>query len=393
MEQEACHLCAEFESVYFFPLYYNNRDESQRKLPTNAKVIPPPIPVSKASRASLFLRAILFKPLALVPFIAELPKALRTRSWRTIRRCLVDFIDYAIVAASEQLTIAKKLKGSLHYFYWSTGWAYQIAHEMRLINFNSVVRVHGGDIYLERSDGYIPLRGKVLLNSNNILAVSQMAKEYAVATFSVDSKNVEVARLGAKFIGLNPEPNGINPIKLVSASNIVEEKRVKLIVDALCHIINFQVEWVHFGDGPLMQELSMACAKLPSNIEYKLMGWQSQATIYKYYKENPIDAFINVSAHEGVPVSIMEAMSFGIPIIATNAGATRELNVEYAGILLPVDVSPKEVAIAIQQICTKQWRTKRESAHATWQSNWSADTNYRASTRFLRNLAEISRKQ
>lgn len=35
--------------------------------------------------------------------------------------------------------------------------------------------------------------------------------------------------------------------------------------------------------------------------------------------------FINVSSSEGLPVSIMEACSFGIPIIATNVGGTAEI--------------------------------------------------------------------
>ena len=38
-----------------------------------------------------------------------------------------------------------------------------------------------------------------------------------------------------------------------------------------------------------------------------------------------IDLFINTSSSEGVPVSIMEALSVGIPIIATDVGGTKEI--------------------------------------------------------------------
>ena len=44
-----------------------------------------------------------------------------------------------------------------------------------------------------------------------------------------------------------------------------------------------------------------------------------------YYKNNIIDIFINLSASEGIPVSIMDAISFGIPCIATNVGGTGEI--------------------------------------------------------------------
>jgi len=44
--------------------------------------------------------------------------------------------------------------------------------------------------------------------------------------------------------------------------------------------------------------------------------------VLNYYASNPVDVFINTSSSEGLPVSIMEAMSFGIPVIATNVGGT-----------------------------------------------------------------------
>ena len=37
---------------------------------------------------------------------------------------------------------------------------------------------------------------------------------------------------------------------------------------------------------------------------------------------------------EGIPVSLMEAMSFGIPVIATDCGATKELVDGKSGILI-----------------------------------------------------------
>ena len=39
----------------------------------------------------------------------------------------------------------------------------------------------------------------------------------------------------------------------------------------------------------------------------------------------PVDLFLTVSANEGIPVSIMEAQSFGIPVIATDVGGISEI--------------------------------------------------------------------
>ena len=58
--------------------------------------------------------------------------------------------------------------------------------------------------------------------------------------------------------------------------------------------------------------------------------------------------FINVSSTEGIPVSIMEAMSFGIPVIATAVGGTPEIVNNENGYLLSKDPSAKELAEVIQ---------------------------------------------
>lgn len=52
------------------------------------------------------------------------------------------------------------------------------------------------------------------------------------------------------------------------------------------------------------------------------------------YSEHPVDVFINLSTNEGVPVSIMEAISFDIPIVATDVGGTSEIVTDETGILV-----------------------------------------------------------
>ena len=79
--------------------------------------------------------------------------------------------------------------------------------------------------------------------------------------------------------------------------------------------------WIHFGGGE-MYDAVVKFAKdklaLKSNVRYTFMGNVSKDIIMNYYIENSIDAFVMVSQSEGNPVSVMEAMSFGIPIITTN---------------------------------------------------------------------------
>ena len=79
-----------------------------------------------------------------------------------------------------------------------------------------------------------------------------------------------------------------------------------------------------------------------------MWGFQDNEKIMDFYRNNPIDIFINVSTNEGVPVSIMEAISFGIPIIATNVGGTNEIVINnITGWLVDKDKVEKELPDAL----------------------------------------------
>ena len=71
--------------------------------------------------------------------------------------------------------------------------------------------------------------------------------------------------------------------------------------------------------------------------------------VLKWFEENPADVFVNVSSSEGLPVSIMEAFSYGIPAIATAVGGMPEIVTEDCGVLLKPDFGPEELAIVLEE--------------------------------------------
>ena len=74
------------------------------------------------------------------------------------------------------------------------------------------------------------------------------------------------------------------------------------------------------------------------------------------YKNNNVDiviiSSISTDVPEGIPVSLMEAMSFKIPVIATDCGATRELVDGKSGILVN-EKDPEAVTNAIIEFINK----------------------------------------
>ena len=100
-----------------------------------------------------------------------------------------------------------------------------------------------------------------------------------------------------------------------------------------------------------------------------------------YYKNNNISLFINLSDSEGLPVSIMEAMSFGIPCVATDVGGTSEIVIDgYNGYLVSPKDDNESIMKKIHNIIDLQpshYQEIRSNAHRTWDLSFNADKNYK----------------
>jgi glycosyltransferase involved in cell wall biosynthesis len=143
---------------------------------------------------------------------------------------------------------------------------------------------------------------------------------------------------------------------------------------------NQKFEWIHIGDGPLKASLEkLAATLLPDNIQYKFVGYLPNSGVIEYYKNNPIDVFINVSESEGGnPVSIMEAQSCGIPVIASAVGGNKEIISDKVGILLSPNPSPEEIARAVLDFIEDPslFKERKINSKINWKENYNAEKNF-----------------
>ena len=139
---------------------------------------------------------------------------------------------------------------------------------------------------------------------------------------------------------------------------------------------------MHFGSGELFDQIQQSAQnKLANkpNIEYNFMGAVKKSSLLEYYGENHIDVFVNSSDMEGVPVSIMEAMSYGIPVIARNVGGNGEIVSQDVGELLPTDITAADLTRAIERFCALDENTvmqKRKAAFEVFDNEYNAEKNY-----------------
>lgn len=265
------------------------------------------------------------------------------------------------------------------YSYWFSDNAHGLAMlRDEFPGVKVVSRVHGWDLYLETSEtNYLPFRKKITQSLSNVFPISELGFRYMEKRWFVNMNDVIVKRLGTS--GRRGVIAPKEEIIILSCSNIIPLKRVDLIAGALSLISDIELTWVHFGDGPELDKLNSIVQTIPSNINVSLMGSTPNTDVLDWYENNRPDLFINVSTTEGVPVSIMEAMSFGVPVIATDVGGTSEIVNVSNGYLVDSNISKDELARKIRYFfdqTVQDRELKGKAAFETWNNKYNARKNY-----------------
>jgi len=174
---------------------------------------------------------------------------------------------------------------------------------------------------------------------------------------------------------------------IVTCSFVRSVKRLNLMPEILKHF-KLDLIWHVLGDGEDLSLLKKSVAFLPSNIKVIFHGALPNETILDFYAQNSINLFVSLSSSEGLPVSMMEALSFGIPIMSTDVGGCNEICNEQTGILIEKNFKPLEVAKKIEDFknSTKNTKEFRLKCKAYWCKHFNAETNYKHFAQQLINL-------
>lgn len=256
-----------------------------------------------------------------------------------------------------------------------------------------VSRAHRIDLYERKENNfYLPLKEISNKKTELIAFISKEGKEYFSKSFKTNAKK-EVFYLGVKeqeVIDRKKE----NEWSVYSFSYVSPVKRIDRIIGALEKVPEeFEVKWTHIGNGKLYEEmLKTADAKLgrKKNISYNFVGAMENSEALTFIKEQEFALLINTSESEGIPVTMMEAMSFGIPVLGLDVGGVNEIikNNEN-GYLLPADADETMISqtlISFLKMSAEKRQAMCKNAKDTWQESYDQDKNYKEFTQKIYNL-------
>jgi glycosyltransferase involved in cell wall biosynthesis len=158
-----------------------------------------------------------------------------------------------------------------------------------------------------------------------VVAVSREVARTLTETYRFDPAQVDVIANGVPVLGCAVEPVLPRPggFHIGTVGRLVPVKDFNLFLEMAAAILR-QTDDVRFsilGDGPLRSALSRTVRDLNLQASVDLLA--PRADPVSYYRS--LDIYVNTSRDEGLPLSVLEAMACGTPVVAPLVGGIPEI--------------------------------------------------------------------
>ena len=263
---------------------------------------------------------------------------------------LFKYPPYTVALATEMADVTDKEELDLLHVHYSLphATAAQLAREVTGKPY--VTTLHGSDVTILGNDpAYERVNTMSVEASDAITAVSKFMADEAHNSLGI-KKEIHVIPNFVDHVKYQPAPCELieskedKAITLIHVSNFRPVKRVEDIVYSMCVLTKKvpNARLILVGDGPDRHRVERLIDKLGLKKNIRMMGYRNDIPDIL----RCADALVMASETESAPLTILEAMSIGLPIIATRVGGIPEqVQDGYNGFLVPVK-RPGDIAEA-----------------------------------------------
>lgn len=385
LESEIRFLSKSFDTIYVVPST-NESTTPLRSTPGNVRIID-----------SLANCAVQYSLIQVTPYLFMFFRTWLFCFWRTKKkknyiRYFKSLLHHYYNEISKKRVIEEILTQThqvniLCYDYWLSNSSIALIELKKKGKIRKLVcRAHRFDLYDEANrEGIVPFREFKVAGIDSIYTISKHGYNYLLAhTPSMYHNKINLRYLGVDGPNKVPEKQHISIV--VSCSNLLPIKQVNKIAESLREIKE-PFKWIHFGDGPHYEYVKKITETFPEHIQVELKGFVANKDVLKFYENNYITCFISLSSSEGLPVSMMEAQSFGIPIVAPPIYGIPEIVNCQTGYLLPKNYSLKEVSRVVEDIISQKLSFDRNFIQEYFYKHFDASKNYQ---QFAYNLLSLN---
>lgn len=198
----------------------------------------------------------------------------------------------------------------------------------------SVITVHGGDILALKGSFMTKIKRFVLKRADAVVVNSTATLRACEAVYV--GANYQVIPMGIDASRFRPIPKSkdleqryeLKDFTVLFVGRLSEEKGVKYLLEALKELKSQKVLFnaLIIGDGILRRDLEGYVRKNGLVDEVTFVGWVDPEQLPAYY--GLADVFVGPSLREAQGLVFVEALSMGVPIIATNVDALPDIVIE-----------------------------------------------------------------
>ena len=198
----------------------------------------------------------------------------------------------------------------------------------KLLRIPYVISLRGGDVPgfrpydFKRVHNWIaPFLHVIWRSASTIVANSNGLRDLALAFDP--AREIPVIPNGVDGELFTDEARAWSPPLILSAGRIVHQKGFDLGLRALAQLTDLEWEWRIAGDGTQIEVLRTLARELGIGERVIFLGWLAHGDLSRCYHQANI--FLFPSRHEGMPNAVLEAMSSGLPVVATRIAGSEEL--------------------------------------------------------------------
>jgi glycosyltransferase involved in cell wall biosynthesis len=225
----------------------------------------------------------------------------------------------------------------------------------KLFHIPYIVSLRGGDVPGFRPYDFKtfhkmvgPFLRVIWHQADSVIANSNGLRDLALAFDS--SIEIPIIPNGVDGNQYRNESRDWAPARLFSVGRIVHQKGLDLGLRALAQLKDLDWHWNIAGDGPQLDALKSLANELGLSDRVTFLGWQSRAELTQWYHRSNL--FLFPSRHEGMPNAVLEAMSSGLPVVATRIAGSEELVIDGETGLLVTTENVTELRDALRIILT-----------------------------------------
>jgi colanic acid/amylovoran biosynthesis glycosyltransferase len=220
----------------------------------------------------------------------------------------------------------------IHCHYGRNGLKAIMLKDLGIIQGKIIVAFHGYDI-----SRYLQIHGEdiydYLFSKADLLQPISRHWQQKLIALGCNETKITVHHMGIdcnKFTFISHRASR-KQIRLVSIARLVEKKGLQYGIEAVSKLVPSypHLEYQIIGDGVLQADLQRLIDQLNVGENVKLLGWREQQEVAAIIADADLVLAPSVTSLdgdcEGIPVSLMEAMAEGLPVVSTYHSGIPEL--------------------------------------------------------------------